>query len=101
MKRYTVFWTKQINIVKMTILYQAIYRFSAIPIKLSVPFFTVLEQKNFFLLLLLLSCFSRVQLHATPQMVAHQAPLSLGFSRQEHWIGLPFPSPMYESENSK
>ena len=29
---------------------------------------------------------------------AHQAPPSLGFSRQEHWSGLPFPSPMYESE---
>ena len=34
-------------------------------------------------------------------MAAHQAPLSLGFSRQEHWSGLPFPSPMHESEKSK
>ena len=50
------------------------------------------------LLLLLLSRFSRVRLCATPQMAAHQAPLSLGFSRQEHWSGLPFPSPMQESE---
>ena len=50
------------------------------------------------LLLLLLSHFSRVRLCATPQTVAHQAPLSLGFSRQEHWSGLPFPSPMHESE---
>ena len=31
-------------------------------------------------------------------MTAHQAPPSLGFSRQEHWSGLPFPSPMHESE---
>ena len=31
-------------------------------------------------------------------MAAHQAPPSLGFSRQEHWSGLPFPSPMHESE---
>ena len=31
-------------------------------------------------------------------MAAHQAPPSLGFSRQEHWSGLPFPSPMRESE---
>ena len=31
-------------------------------------------------------------------MAAHQAPLSLGFSWQEHWSGVPFPSPMYESE---
>ena len=36
---------------------------------------------------------SHVQLFATPQTVAHQAPLSMGFSRQEYWSGLPFPSP--------
>ena len=45
------------------------------------------------LLLLLLSRFSRVQLCATPEATAHQTPPSLGFSRQEHWSGLPFPSP--------
>ena len=50
------------------------------------------------LLLLLLSRFSRVRLYATPKMAGHQAPLSLGFSKQEHWSGLPFPSPMHESE---
>ena len=50
------------------------------------------------LLLLLLSRFSRVRLCVTPETVAHQAPLSLGFSRQEHWSGLPFPSPMCKSE---
>ena len=53
------------------------------------------------LLLLLLSHFSHVQLCATPEMAAHQAPPSLGFSRQEHWGGLPFPSPMHESEKWK
>ena len=53
------------------------------------------------LLLLLLSRFSRVRLCATPQTVAHQAPLSLGCSRQEHWSGLPFLSPMHESEKWK
>ena len=36
---------------------------------------------------------SRVQLFAIPQMVARQGPLSMGFSRQEYWSGLPFPSP--------
>ena len=46
----------------------------------------------------LLSCFSHVRLCATPQTAAHQAPPSLGFSRQEHWSGFPFPSPMHESE---
>ena len=50
------------------------------------------------LLPLLLCHFSRVRLCATPEMAAHQAPPSLGFSRQEHWSGLPFPSPMHESE---
>ena len=48
--------------------------------------------------LLLLSHFSRVRLCVTPETAAHQAPPSLGFSRQEHWSGLPFPSPMHESE---
>ena len=36
---------------------------------------------------------SHVQLFATPWTVAHQAPRSMGFSRQEYWSGLPFPSP--------
>ena len=52
-------------------------------------------------LLLPLSRFSRVRLCATPQTAAHQAPPSLGFSRQEHWSGLPFPSPMHEREKGK
>ena len=56
------------------------------------------ELKLLLLLLLLLSRFSRVRLCATPRTAAHQAPPSLGFSRQEHWSGLPFPPPMYESE---
>ena len=38
---------------------------------------------------------SRARLCATPQTAAHQAPPSLGFSRQEHWSGLPLPSPMH------
>ena len=37
--------------------------------------------------------FSRVQLFATPWTVAYQASPSMGFSRQEYWSGLPFPSP--------
>ena len=36
---------------------------------------------------------SHVQLFVTPQTVARQAPQSMGFSRQEYWSGLPFPSP--------
>ena len=36
---------------------------------------------------------SRVQLFSTPRTVAHQSPLSMGFSRQDYWSGLPFPSP--------
>ena len=36
---------------------------------------------------------SRVRLSATPWTVAYHAPPSMGFSRQEYWSGLPFPSP--------
>ena len=50
------------------------------------------------LLLLLLSSFSRVRLCAIPQTAAHQASPSLGFSRQEHWSGLPFPFPVRKLE---
>ena len=50
------------------------------------------------LLLLLLSCVSHVRLCATPWTAVHQVPLSLGFSRQEHWSVLPLPSSMHESE---
>ena len=52
----------------------------------------------FILLLLLLSRFRRVRLCATPETAAHQAPPSLGFPKQEHWSGLPFPSPVHENE---
>ena len=45
--------------------------------------------------------FSHVRFSATPDTAAHQAPPSVGFSRQEHWSGLPFPSPMHESEKWK
>ena len=51
-----------------------------------------------FVAFVLVSHFSCVRLCATPQMAAHQAPPSLGFSRQGHWSGLPFPSPVHESE---
>ena len=42
----------------------------------------------------MLSCFSCVQLSVTPWTIAHQAPLSMGFSRQEYWSGLPCPPPV-------
>ena len=43
--------------------------------------------------MLLLGCFSRVLLCAILWTAARQAPLSMGFSRQEYWSGLPFPTP--------
>ena len=48
---------------------------------------------QFFNVLLLLSHFSHVRLCATPRTAAFQAPLSMGFSRQEYWSGVPLPSP--------
>ena len=43
-----------------------------------------------------LSHFSRVRLCATPWTLAHQAPLSMGFPKQEYWNGLSFPPPKIE-----
>ena len=60
-----------------------------------------LQNEIKYILLLLLSHVSRVQLCATPQTAAYQALPSLGFSRQEHWSGLPFPSQVHESEKWK
>ena len=45
--------------------------------------------------MLLLSHFSRVRLLATPWTAAYQAPLSMGFSRQEYWSEVPLPSLIY------
>ena len=42
---------------------------------------------------------SRVRLSATPWTVTHQAPPSMGFSRQEYWSGVPLPSPMEEARS--
>ena len=60
---------------------------------------TLINAVYYALLMLLLppSRFSCARLCATPWTAAHQASPSMGFSRQEHWSGLPFPSPMYES----
>ena len=80
-------WIERLNIIKMSILPEAIYRFNAIWIKIPVA--------------LLLSHFSHVRLSVTPKTAAHQDAPSLGFSRQEHWSGLPFPSPMHERERWK
>ena len=50
-------------------------------------------EKTLCMHLCVLSCFSRVQLFATLWTLARQAPLSMGCSRQEYWIGLPRPPP--------
>ena len=52
-------------------------------------------------MLLLLSHFSCVWLCATPWTAAYQAPLSMGFAREEYWSGLPLPSPMHEKMKSE
>ena len=61
----------------------------------------IYQLKEEWYLLLLLSRLSCVRICATPYTAVHQAPPSLGFSRQEHWSVLPFPSPMHESEKWK
>ena len=49
------------------------------------------KKENYLYLQMKVKLLSRVQLFATPSTVAYQAPLSMGFSRQEYWNGLPFP----------
>ena len=49
----------------------------------------------------MLSRFSRVRLCATLWTAAYQVLLSTGFSRQEYWSGLPFPSPLYRDSGSQ
>ena len=57
-------------------------------------FITELSEKSYICVCVrVLSSFSRVRLSVTIWPVAHQGPLSMGFSRQEYWNGLPFPSP--------
>ena len=75
----------RVNIVKIALRLKAILKVSSMVTLL-------------LLLLLLLSRFSRVRFCAPPEMAAHQAPPSLGFSRQEHWSRLSFFSPMHESK---
>ena len=70
------------------------------------PGYACLKNSNVYMdiityLYLLLSRFSHVRLCVTPWTAAYQASPSMGFSRQEHWSGLPFPSPMHESEKWK
>ena len=71
--------------------------------KASVSFYEVprYRTKSWMRDIILLSHFSRLRLCAIPYAAAHQAPLSLGFSRQEHWSGLPFPSPVQDGEKWK
>ena len=90
--------TKKITLLKFTCLsyceyltallsQQLLDRFSSPPPSLALR---IEGFSSALLLLLLLSHFSCVRLHATPQTAAHQALPSLGFSRQEHWSGLHF-----------
>ena len=77
-----VFWDAEPSILK--------------PGQLVTPLYTLKQTKANWVALFDLKkgkSLSRVRLFATPWTVAHQAPPSMGFSRQECWSGLPFPSP--------
>ena len=51
------------------------------------------KMRSFWIVCVCISHFSCVQFFVTPWTAVHQAPLSMGFSRQEHWSGLLFPPP--------
>ena len=51
------------------------------------------KQKTYTYSIVIVKSLSRVRLFVTPWTVANQAPPSMGFSRQEYWTGLPFPTP--------
>ena len=70
-----------------------IFRFHLIVLFCILQYCEYRSYMSFIVLCAVLSHFRRVRLFAPPWTVAHQVPLSVGFSRQEYWSGLPFPSP--------
>ena len=63
------------------------------PVVLNTVFLNTQDESKNHWLILKMKSLSRVRLFATPWAVAYQVPPSMGFSRQEYWSGLPFPSP--------
>ena len=84
---------------KSDIIWHLSFSFWLTSLNMIISSFTMLLQMalfhSFYALLPLPSRFSCVRLCATPWTAAYQASPSMGFSRQEHWSGLPFPSPFY------
>ena len=56
-------------------------------------FFRLIHETTINILKVKVKSLNRVRLFATPWTAAHQAPPSMGFSRQEYWSGVPLPSP--------
>jgi len=81
-------WMLSTNLSSNTlILFSFSFPWSSLLLNLCVEFFSLL------IVLCMLSCLSHVWLFVTLWTVAHQAPLSIGFSRQEYWSGLPCTPP--------
>ena len=73
--------------------YPKYYHFNMQPIQKSLRYFTLWRLQNLGCILYFVCACSVVSDSATPWIVARQAPLSMEFSKQEYWSGLPFPSP--------
>ena len=59
----------------------------------------VYTERNVYTLKVKVKSLSPVRLFTTPRTAAYQAPLSMGFSRQEYWSGVPSPSPVYSERH--
>ena len=89
--------TNKISLAKYSFTLHAFnYYLVNIDISFEMEFIDILKKKqnrNLFNFACMLSCFSCVRLFATLWTVACQAPLSMGFSREDYWSGWPLPSP--------
>ena len=98
--------TCSINYLVLLIILKGTWQSPSIIVDFSISPFIAISFNFMEFATLLFRCIAAKSLQSCPTLCdpidgTHQAPPSLGFSREEHWSGLPFPSPMHESEKWK